>query len=144
MNSEEFEKLCEELRAQYGAVAKKEHPEASEEEIADMCDAAIMNELWDMFLDKKIEKDDLVKMAGQLGFEPTEEFEQGESVTVKGEDSEMTIPNEDGPDVKVSEEEIKEAQGYDEKEDEDSERKEARKLFGFDDEEKDEEEEKDE
>lgn len=132
MDSEEFKKLCDELRAQYSAVAKKEHPKASEDEIADMCDAAIMNEIWQMFLDEKIEKEDLVKMAGQLGFEPTDEFTSKDEVTVKGDT--QTIPNEGGPDLKVGSEEIKEAQGYNDN-NEESERKEARKLFGFDDEE---------
>jgi len=144
MNSEEFEKLCDELRAQYAVIAKKEHPDASEDEIEQMCDGAIMNELWDMFTDEKIEKEDLIKMAGQLGFEPTEEFmSKNGDVTVKSEAT-QTIPTEEGGDLKVGEEEIKEAQGYDdnnkmekeeENENEDDERKKARKLFGFEDEE---------
>jgi len=154
MNSEEFEKLCDELRAQYSVIAKKEHPDATDEEIDDMCDAAIMSELWDMFKDDKISKEDLIKMAGQLGFEPTGDLAEGPAKVGGGET--QTIEGEDGKELELSKEAIEEAQGYDEDgkddgevkveektddeeeddkedEDEDKERKEARKLYGFED-----------
>jgi len=157
MDSEQFEKLYEEIKAQYAGVAKKEHPDASEEEIEKMADAAVMKELWDMFLDEKISKEDLIAMAGQIGYHPADKFL---------EDAKQfeTLPANDGGEdggegaLGFSKEQVEEAQGYDddgegeddyekddrdydyeEKEedegDEETERKEARKLFDLEDEE---------
>lgn len=142
MNSEEFEMLCEQLRAQYLPLIKATKPELDEDEARDLADAAIVNELWKMFQDEKISKEELTKMAGQLGYEPSEDF--GEAAKVgDGDEGGVTVSNDEGKELDISKEQLEKAQGYsddkdsstskeDKENDEEEERKEARKLFDLD------------
>lgn len=116
MNNEEFMKLCEEFKAQ------------------GLDDKDILNVIYQMFKDEKIEKDEMVKMANSLGFELSEEFQE----EAKGSGDEDLTP-EEVEDAQEVESEDKEEES--EKEDSDSEKEDSedeedekswKKNFGLD------------
>ena len=113
MDNEEFNKLCEELKAQ------------------GMNEEDILGTLLEMFKKGEIEVDDMEKLAGSLGYELTDEF-------LEENKPEMPLPlpeepaepaPEEGEDL--TEEEVEDAQEVD-KEDEEDDKEEARKLFNLD------------
>ena len=66
MNNEEIMQLISDLRKHF----KAKHKNASEEEI----DKMILDMFFQMFVDGKMDKDDLVTLTLAMGYEPTEEF----------------------------------------------------------------------
>lgn len=127
MNYEEFKKLCEEFRAQ------------------GLKDEDILELVYQMFLNGDIDKEELSKLAGALGYEFTKEFDEFTSEKT----SEGEAVDEEGKPLGVSAEEIEKAKEVteesepedfekkidvdedEEDEDDEDEKEEAKKLYGL-------------
>ena len=131
MDNEEFNKLCDELRAQ------------------GMDDEDILGTVLEMFKKGEIDAEDMGKLAGTLGYELTDEFlaenaplppeagaptedqvEAAQEAPENGQEQEQE-PNEPAADEEGSpdSDEAKDEEG---KDDDEAEKEEARKLFNLD------------
>ena len=116
MTNEEFEKLCDAMRAQGET------------------DEDILGAILQMFKDGKITVDEMGKLAGSLGYELTDEFLEKSQGLDRMPAKDSDIDEDKG---EVDEEEVKEAQEYepDEDSDDDSEDEEEEEFEEEEDEE---------